>query len=146
MKKYRTGSKSIIFKAVCLLLAVISGGSVFATGAMASAGCGMKCCCPLQTVPADKHHNSEMQVRSSSGCCSGLPLNACDLQAAPPYRLPEVVPAACCGPHQAASGPAVIPGDNFIGSRNSSGYFLFQQLHQVFTPPPLYLQNHSYLI
>jgi hypothetical protein len=144
MHKKGTGSASIVLKAVCLVLALITGGSIFATGIMASADCGMKCCC--KSVPTDMQHKAQRQMRSSMDCCSGITLNSCDLQAAQPYKLPEVIPASCCGAHHAAFGPAVALYDYFSDGRYTGGIFAYQQLEQIFTPPPLYLQNHSYLI
>jgi hypothetical protein len=144
MNNKRTGSGSIILKAMCLALALMTGGSVFATGIMASADCGMKCCC--KSVPTDMQHKAQRQMRSSMDCCSGITLNPCDLQATQPYKFPEVIPASCRGPHHVAFGPAVALCEYFIDGRYTGGIFTFQQLEQIFTPPPLYLQNHSYLI
>jgi hypothetical protein len=144
MNKTRTGSGAIILKAMCLALALITGSSIVATGMMAAAACGMKCCC--QSVASDMQHEAQGQVRSSMGCCPGIALNACDLEAAQPYRLPEIIPASCCGTHQVTFGPTVILYDYFSDGRNASGNFTFQPFDQMFTSPPLYLQNHVYLI
>ena len=144
MHKKGTGSASIVLKAVCLVLALITGGSIFATGIMASADCGMKCCC--RSLPIDMQHKVQRQLRSSVNCCSGITLNPCDLQSSQPYKLPEVIHASCRGPLHAASGPAVALCHYFSNGRYSSGIFTFQQLEQIFTQPPLYLQNRSYLI
>jgi len=139
MTKKRAGSGSIIWKAVCLALALITGGSLFATGIMASAGCGMKCCC--QTGPMGTHPNAERQMRSSMGCCSNeVPLNPCDLQSGQPNGLPEFIPA------EVTFGPAVILSDSCSDSRSFSGIFTFQFADQKFKTPPLYLQKHEFLI
>jgi hypothetical protein len=143
MKKYRTGSGSIILKAICISLALFTGSSIFAAGVMASGGCGMKCCC--QTF-APEMQPPEMRMQSSMGCCSGVQPNACDLQPAPVHKLPEIVQVVHCRAHlRAASGPAAIV-PFFIGSRDCYGNLLLQPHDQIFAPPPLYLQNHSFLI
>lgn len=145
MKKYRTGSGSIILKAICVFLALFTGSSIFAAGVMASGGCGMKCCC--QTFAAEMQPNPGMRMQFSMGCCSGVQPNACDLQPTPAHKLHEFVPTVHCKPHlRVASGPAVILQDLFIGGRNFNGNFLLQPLDQIFFPPPLYLQTHAYLI
>jgi hypothetical protein len=145
MIKKRAGTGSIIWKAMCLALALITGGSLFATGIMASGGCGMKCCC--QTGPMGTHPNAERQMRSSMGCCSnGVPLNPCDLQSAQPNDLPEFIPAASGGFHQVPFGPAVILSDSCSDSGSSSGIITLKFTDQKFKTPPLYLQKHEFLI
>ncbi|UCD79220.1 MAG: hypothetical protein JSW26_28110 [Desulfobacterales bacterium] len=131
-------------KAICIALVLITGGSLFATGIMASGGCGMKCCC--QTGPMGMQPNTERQIRSLMGCCKGVALNPCELQSALPYEPPDVIAASCCGPLQVTFGPAVILSDSFSESRNCGGNFIFQMADQKFKVPPLYLQNRSYLI
>jgi len=144
MNKNRTGSGSIILKAVCLVLAFVTGGTFFAAAVMASGGCGMKCCCEIG--PADMHHGTERQMRSAVGCCSGISLRPCGLKSVQPQKLPEVIPASCCGLLHATLGPALILTDSLNDSRNSNGYFIFQFADQKFNPPPLYLQYLAFLI
>lgn len=132
-------------KAICVSLAIFTGSNIFAAGIMASGGCEMKCCC--QTFAAEMQHTPGMRMQSSMGCCSGVQPSACDLQPTPAHKLQEFVPTVHCRPHlRVASGTAVMLQDLFIGGRNFNGNFLLQPLDQIFALPPLYLQNHSYLI
>ena len=144
MYKNRTGSGSIMLKAVCLALAFVTGGTFFAAGVMASGGCGMKCCC--QIGPSGMHHGTESQMRSLMGCCSRISLNPCGLQSTPRHKFPEMIPASCCGLRHVSIGPALVLSDSYNGIRHAGGYLIFQFADQKFNPPPLYLQYHSYRI
>jgi hypothetical protein len=144
MNEIRKISGSIILKGMCLVLALIISNSLFAAGTMASADCGMKCCC--QTGPTGMPHHTQRQMRSSIGFCNEVPLSPCGLQSTQPYKLPEVIPVSCCGLHHVVFGPSVILSDSFSGSRNSSGNIIFLPADQRYNSPPLYLQNHAYLI
>jgi hypothetical protein len=117
---------------------------LFAAGTMASADCGMNCCC--QAGPAGMQHQPQKQMRSLIGCCSEVPLSPCGLQSTLPYKLPEVIPASCHGFHHVVFGPAAVLSGSFSASRNSSGSVIFLPADQRYISPPLYLQNHSYLI
>jgi len=112
---------------------------------MASGGCGMKCC--PQTFAAEMQHPGMRMQSSMMSCCSGVQPNACDLQPKPAHKLPEIAQIGHCRPYlRVPSGPAAILPDPFIGEMNFNGNLLLQPHDQIFAPPPLYQQNHSYLI
>jgi hypothetical protein len=117
---------------------------LFAAGVMGSGGCGMKCCC--QTGPTHMQPSAERQMRSPMGCCAGVPLRPCDIQSAPPYQLPEIILAACCGDLPTAGGPTAILTDSNDNRRNLGGNFISQVLDPKFNSPPLYLKKLSFLI
>ena len=144
MNKTAIGPRSILLKAVCAVLALILGGSLFAAGVMGSDGCGMKCCC--QTGPTHMQPSAERQMRSPMGCCSGVPLRPCDIQSAQPHQLPEITLAACCGGLPCAGGPTGILTDSNDNRRNLGGNSISQVLDPKFNSPPLYLQKLSFLI
>ena len=136
--------RSIMLKAVCTALVLILGGSLFADGVMGSEGCGMKCCC--QTGPAQMQSSAEKQMRSQVGCCSGVPLNPCDIQSAKPFELPEIILAACCDELSKTCGSAAILSDATDRGQNTGVNSISQIRDPKFNSPPIYLQNLSFLI
>jgi hypothetical protein len=144
MNKNSVGPRSILLKAVCTVLALILGGSLFAAGVMGSDGCGMKCCC--QTSPTHMQPSAEQQMRSQMDCCSGNPLSPCDIQSAQPFELPEIIPASCCRDLFSANGPTIISTETNDKMLNPGGNFISQILDPKFNSPPLYLQKLSFLI
>jgi hypothetical protein len=144
MIKISIDIRSIMLKAVCTALVLILGGSLFASGIMGSDGCGMKCCC--QTGPTHMQPPAEKQMRSPMGCCSGVPLNPCDIQSAKPFDLPEIILAACCEELSNTGGSAVIISDAADRMQKPGINFISQVLDPKFDSPPIYLQNLSFLI
>lgn len=144
MKKISTGTRSIRLKAVCTALVLILGASLLAAGVMASNGCAMKCCC--QTGPAHMQPSTEKQMRSSQGCCSGVPFSPCDIQSGKPFELPEMISASCCTYHSYAGGVSLILCDAGDKSQNPGAKFNVQVLDPKFISPPIYLQHLSLLI
>lgn len=145
MRKISTGYRSMMLKAVCISLTFILGGSLFATGLMASGGCGMKCCCQVGP-PMDMQPSAEKQLRSQMGCCSGVAAKPCDLQSAQPFELPDVVAASGGRFNSDGFGPAVGLVKTFDGRPAAGGDFIFLRAEQIFRSPPLYLQKLSLLI
>jgi len=145
MRKISTGYRSMMLKAVCISLALILGGSLFATGLMASGGCGMKCCCQVGP-PTNMQPSAEKQLRSQMGCCSGAAARSCDLQSAQPFELPDVISASGGRFHSDGFGPAVSLVKIFDGRLASGGGSIFLRSEQKFRSPPLYLQKLSLLI
>jgi len=144
MNKIPTGTRLIMLKAVCTVMVIILGGSLFAAGAIGSDGCGMKCCC--QTGSTHMQSSADKQMRSTTGCCTGVPLNPCDLQSTKPFELPEIVLTVCCDEFSNAGGTAPALTDA-NGRRQSTGADFFSQvLDPNFNSPPLYLQNLTFLI
>jgi hypothetical protein len=144
MNKNRTGTRSIMLKAVCTAMVIILGGSLSAAGVMASNGCAMKCCC--QTGPAHMQPSTEKQMRSSMGCCSGVEFSPCDIQSAKPFELPEVITASCCVYHFHTGGISVSLIDTRDKSQNAGAKFFIQVQELKFKSPPIYLQKLSLLI
>ena len=144
MNKISNRTRSITLKAMCTAMVLVLGGSLFAAGAMDSNGCGMKCCC--QSGPASAHRSAEQQMRSPMGCCSGVPLSPCDLQSTGPLELPEIIPAACCGPLSHADGPVAVLAAFDDGGQNGGANFISQFRDPEYTSPPLFLQKLSLLI
>ncbi|CAB1074855.1 hypothetical protein D1AOALGA4SA_2675 [Olavius algarvensis Delta 1 endosymbiont] len=144
MNKLSASAKSILLKAVCTAMVIILGGSLFAAGAMGAEGCGMKCCC--QTGPSHVQSSAEKQMRSPMGCCAGVPLSPCDIQAARPLELPEIILASSCDYLPEISGTAVMINPAGDQRKNSGAKFISQVLDPKFNSPPLYLQNSSFLI
>ena len=144
MNRNRTESGSVVLKAMCLVLALIIGGSMLVSGVMASADCGMGCCCNI--AAPNMHHGLQKQMRSSMNYCSSIPLKSCDLQSSRPFELPQVIPASCCGLHHIAFGPAVVVNESLSDAHKSGENYILQLADPTFNSPPLYLKNHSYII
>jgi len=145
MKKIFTGYRSMMMKAVCISLALILGGSVFATVLLASGGCRVKCCCQAGP-PMNIQLAVEKQIRSQMGCCSGFAARPCDLKSIRHFELP-VIASSCSGRfHPGAFGPALTPVETFDSRLNSGGDSIFLCSEQKFRSPPLYLQKVSLLI
>ena len=144
MNKITTITRLILLKTVCTVMVIILGGSLFAAGALGTGGCGMKCCC--QTGSAHLQPAAGQQMQSPTGCCTGIPLNPCDLQSTNPFELPEIVLAVCSDDFSKAGGPAAALTDA-NGRRQSPGTdFISQVMDPKFNSPPLYLQNLAFLI
>lgn len=144
MNKISTSARSIMLKVVCTAMVIILGGSLFAAGAMGAEGCGMKCCC--QTGLSHMQSSAEKQMRSPMGCCAGVPLSPCDIQAARPLELPEIILASSCDYLHEVGGTAVMINPAGDERKNSGAKFISQVLDPKFNSPPLYLQNLSFLI
>jgi len=129
---------------MCLATAFMIGGGMFASSLTAADDCGMRCCC--QSAALHMKPTAPKQMRSSMNCCAGAPLKACDLQSTRPYELPQVIPASCCGLHQAGIGQAVTIIDSIGGGHDSGGTDIFQLADRTFRSPPLYLTHHCYII
>ena len=138
------GSESILLKAMCLVLTLIIGSSLFAAGAIGAASCGMTCCC--QTGPDHMQTSGAKQMRSSMGCCSGLSFSPCDMPSAMPFGLPKITLTSSFRDLPNIAGSAINLVD-FSGNRQiSGGYFVAQVLAPRFKSPPLYLTKLSFLI
>jgi len=143
MNKISNSTRSITLKAVCTALVFVLGASLFAAGAMGFDGCGIKCCCQSG---AAVHVSAEQQMRSPMGCCSGVPLNPCDLQSAGPFELPEIIPAACCGELLHADGPTAVLAGFTDDGQNGGANFISQVRDPEYSSLPLFLQKRSLLI
>jgi hypothetical protein len=144
MRNYTIGSKSLLLKAVCLAMVIVLGAGMFGAGAMASADCGMTCCCH-----SDARHmqsSAEMQMRSPMGCCTGTPLKSCDLQSSTPFELPEITMASSNWDLPNAGGSTVVLSGSNDYRQSIGSKTLSQVLDPNFDSPPLYLQKLNFLI
>jgi hypothetical protein len=143
MNKGASGNRLII-KAICIALTLTFGVSIVATGVMANAGCGLKCCCLSQ--PITQHHAPQEQIRSSMGCCNQTPLFPCDIASGNKLEL-HGINLACtnCSLTDAAAAAAIL-SDKFIDLYGFRGHEFDQFTQEKFRSPPLYLQNLSFLI
>jgi len=135
----------LLIKTICLALALTFGASLIATGVMADSGCGMKCCCLRQ--PMTRHHAPQEQIRPSGGCCNRTPpLFPCDIASGNKIEL-HGINLACrnCSLTAAASAAAIL-SDELIDLYGFRGHAFNQFAREQFRPPPLYLQNLSFLI
>jgi len=134
----------LLIKAICLALALTFGASLIATGVMADSGCGMKCCCLSR--PMTQHQAPQEQIRSSGGCCNQTPLLPCDIASGNKLELHGIKLASTnCSSTDSASAAAVL-SDEFIDLYGFRGFEFDPFTRQKFRPPPLYLQNLSFLI
>jgi len=143
MNKGISGNRWLI-KAICIALALTFGASIAAAGVMANSGCGMKCCCLSQ--PVTRHHAPQEQIRSLMGCCAGSSQMPCNLASAAELELPETTLASSTGHIPTAGGPNGSISDGLIDRHDLRGHAFDQFVREKFRPPPLYLQNLSFLI
>ena len=135
---------NMLIKAVCIALILTFGGGLIATGAMANSDCGMKCCC--LSKPMSRNHTSQEQIRSSMSCCSGSAQMPCDLVSATDIELPEVTLISTAGHLSTVAGSTGNLSENLGDRYGIRGRAFDQSARENFRPPPLYLQNRSFLI
>lgn len=143
MNKVASGNRLLI-KAICIALTLTFGASLIATGVMANAGCGMKCCCLSQ--PMAQHQTTQEQIRSSMSSCSGSSQMPCDLVSAAELRLPKITLASSAGHISTAAGATGTFSDDLSDRYGFRGHSFDQFARKKFRLPPLYLQNLSFLI
>jgi hypothetical protein len=144
MKKISASARSAMLKAVCTAMVIVLGGCLFVAGAVGAEGCGMKCCC--QIGPAHMQPPVDKQMRSAMGCCAGVPLSSCDLQSARPFELPETILVSCGVSLPNGGGAPMVSIGAVDESHNAGVKFISQVLEPKFNPPPLFLQNLTFLI
>ena len=143
MNKAASGNRWLI-RAICIALTFTFGASLFATGLLASAGCGLKCCC--HSKPMTRHQAPQEQIRSFMGCCAGSSQMPCDLASATELQLPEITLASSTGHIQAAVGPTGTISGVLTDRHDFRGHVFDQIAREKLRSPPLYLQNLSFLI
>ena len=143
MNKGLSGNRLLI-KTICIALVLTFGASLFATGVMANAGCGLKCCC--LSNPMSQQHKSLEQIRSSNECCDQSPLSPCDIASGIKRILPGIKLACTSCSLTSAAGTAVLLSDDFINPYDIGGPEFNQFAQEKFRSPPLFLQNLSFLI
>ena len=143
MNKGFSGSRLVI-KAICIALTLTFGASLIATGVMANAGCGQKCCC--LNNPMVGHHVMQEQLRSAMGCCAGSTQMPCDLVPANELQLLEITLASSAGQLPTGAGPTGHISEGLIDRQLFRSDTFDQFAWAKFRSPPLYLQNLSFLI
>ena len=144
MKKDAPPTRLLILKAICIALTLTFGASLFATGVLANSGCKLKCCC--QSNPMTGQHNPGKQMRAAMGCCNGTPLTPCDLVFGTQLELPDITLSSSGGHPLNAVGSTQNLSDSLIDRHGFRGNDFDQFAREIFRPPPLYLQNLSFLI
>ena len=143
MNKDSSGNRLVI-KAICIALTLTFGASLIATGVMANAGCGQKCCC--LSKPVTRQHTTREQISASMGCCSGSSQMPCDLVSATQVELPEITLASSTGHLPTVTGLTGNFSEDLIDRYGFRGHAFDQIAREKFRSPPLYLQNLSFLI
>jgi hypothetical protein len=139
-----SSANRLVIKAICIALTLTFGASLIATGVMANAGCGQKCCC--LSKPMSPQHNSMKQIRSSMDCCNQSPLFPCDIASGNKNELHGNNLACTNCSLTPAAAAATIPSDEFIDPYDFRGPAANLFAREKFRSPPLYLQNLSFLI
>lgn len=123
----------------------IIGAGLFATGAMGTDGCGMKCCC--QTGSTSVQPSSEHQMRSPTGCCAGVSFSPCDMQSAKSFEIREIALSSPPGVYYTkASLTTAISTDTGVNPGGYDNKPAGELIHAKFYAPPLYLIQQSFLI
>ena len=144
MKKDAPTTRLLISKVICIALTLTFGASLFAAGVLANSGCGLKCCC--QSNPMTAQHNPEKQMRAAMSCCNGTPFTPCDLVSGTQLELPDITLSSSGGHSLNAVGSTQNLSDSLIDRHGFRGNDFDQFSRKIFRPPPLYLQNLSFLI
>ena len=144
MNKNGSEKHLLIAKAICLAMCLVFVVSLFVTGALADTGCKVKCCC--QSNPTDRHPEPGKQIKSARGCCSGSPLNPCDLESGRSFDLPQVIVGSVGSDSTHAVG---APGhlssvfyDRLVFSSHNPHRYEVEKIHS----PPLDLKNLIFLV
>ncbi len=144
MNKNAAGIGLFLSKAMCVVLTLILGASLFAAGAFAESGCGEKCRC--YSSPMEMHHFKGERTPLSAGFCNGDPMIPCDLKAGQSSELPEFIRCSVGGNQPNTAGPASANNDFLTDRHDFRGKDAYQFLWGNSPSAPIYLQNASILI
>jgi len=144
MNKNAAGIGFFISKAICVVLTLVLGVSLFAAGAIADSRCGKKCC--TQSSPMDMHHSKGKLKPSSAGSCSGDPMVPCDLEPGRSSELPEFILSSVGGGPPNTVGSTGIATGSLTDKHDLRGNDYIQFVPENSRSAPLYLQNSSILI
>ena len=136
MNNRRAGARLLILKSFCIALILVFGMAIFTAGSFARKSCGSICCC--QSIPISMAHGAGEQMRASMGCCSGTPVNPCDIESARKQELQEFTLCSTGFHFSQPGGPAVIfdlPGSE---GRNFSTIVFSQPVGLKIISPPIY--------
>jgi len=144
MKKASGHILTLTLKVTCIGIVLLLCVSLFATGLMAAADCGTRCCCGI-TSQVRAQQAMPMKIQSPQSCCTGSDPMPCDIQNSPPHKLPD---ALFTSSHN-SNLPTIIslvgldsvdPTPDAGGCTNHS-----VSINQHFRSPPLYLANLAIL-
>ena len=144
MKKIDTKNRSFMQKSIYTALIVLLGTSLIVGGVFADPGCLTSCCC--KTTESGMRYTPEKQLRSAMGCCSGMPINACDLASGQTFELQEYTLATTSSNPSNVSVPAGGLANTFIDTKIFSTQHCYLSIREKSQDPPLYLQKRSFLI
>ena len=144
MEKDVLPTRLLILKAICIALTLTFGASLFATGVLANSGCKLKCCC--QSNPMTGQHTPGKQMRAAMGCCNGTPLTPCDLVFGTQLELPDITLSSSGGHPLNSVGSTQNLSGSLIDRHGFRGHDFDHFSREISRPPPLYLQNLSFLI
>ena len=139
-----TGARILILKSFCIALILVFGTAIFTAGSFAGQSCGSICCC--QSIPISMAHDAGEQIRAPMGCCSGTPVNPCDIESARKQELQEFTLCSTGFHFFQPGGPAVIFDLSGSDGRNFSAIVISQPVELQIISPPIYLQKLSLLI
>lgn len=120
-------------------LVLLLGGSLFASGAMASEGCGMN-------SHQDMQSSGEIMNLSKSCCCLGETECLCHAQSSQPIQVPTVALVSNGGLHSDSYSLTIALIKAVDGMLYPEKGLNFQSLKKALTSPPLFLLNTSFII
>jgi len=131
-------------KALRLFISALLCVSLFATGLMAAADCGTRCCCGI-TSHSHVQQAMPMKIQSPQGCCTGSDPMSCDIQNTIPHELPDALFASSSNINQPTMD-SLLNQDTVEPAAVACGYANHSvSINQHFRSPPLYLANRAIL-
>jgi len=145
MKQKFFNNLAVVISALRICLSALLCVSIFATGVMASQGCGMPCCAMVEPQ-IQMQNTSHMGMPYADGCCKASTQLPCGLTAAQIHELPDVLFTAG---RQLQHDGLVTPfdGDSLVFTEADAGWLTSPlSIDQKFRSPPIYLHNLTILI
>lgn len=143
MQKFGKKNRSAMRKSICIVLVLLLSTSLIFSGAFADKNCETSCCCKKKVNAV--RHDPEKQLRSAMDCCSGMPINPCDLESGQTFVLPAYSLVSTGGDPLNLSVPAWVLTTRVIEPKNSKNLHLDHYIRETTQDPPLYLQKRSFL-
>jgi hypothetical protein len=131
--------REIAIKIAFISLVLLLSGSLFASGSMASEGCGMN-------SPQDMHSFSESSNLCRACCDLGDAQCVCHAQCSQPVEMPDVVLVSSGGFHSDSYSLTVSPVKVFDGLLFPEGGPNFLFFKKAVVSPLLFLLNKSFII
>jgi len=131
-------------KSICALLILTFGASLFAAGALADPGCGVKCCC--LSTPSGSDHMAGEQMPASAGCCHGGSAVPCDLESESAFEIPAATLVAAGNWRSPAAGAVGLANASPVDPNRQKIHYFRQSILVPSQSPLLYLQKRAFLI